>query len=211
MLRLDTSRMKLVIDSQPAEPPHPAPATFKEFCAHVMGVLADQGRSIVACKLDGLPVTTLDLAESQYPAAQVCEVETVPVEVALQTSLSLQFQLVRQIEGDCETLVTDILLAEPMEVVDKWKFICAQIQIMIACVPQLCTVLTEAQINELIDVQLADFNSIMEDCGNAFNAADVVSVSDILELRLQPWLANFRELLQSLLARLNQQGGDPAE
>ena len=64
---------------------------------------------------------------------------------------------------------------------------------------ELSGLLTESQINDLVDRQLHDLGKVMHALHAAFNAGDTLEISDSLELRLLPWLRQLREFMESCL------------
>jgi hypothetical protein len=202
--------MKLIIDSEPVEIANLPKNSFSELCKVLMDRLLPQDRSITSCKLDGAYVTEEEDADARLAAAQLCEVATVPLQVAFQTAVALQCQNLRKLEDDCETFVTDILLDEPGQVADNWKNLCVELKAQVNFIPHLASFMTEKQLEGEIEKQLGELNEIISEAGRSFATADVVTVSDIIELRLLPWLRQFRESLAGLLEKVkNSPAPDP--
>jgi hypothetical protein len=89
-------------------------------------------------------------------------------------------------------LVTQALLGEPAEIAACWHGICEEIKAQIGFLPRLSGLLTDAQVNHLVDRQLQELGKVMHALHAAFNAGDTLEISDSLELRLLPWLRQLR-------------------
>lgn len=188
--------MKLIIDSKPVEIPATESQNFQELCSGVMDWLLIKKRSIASCKFDGRLVHSVEEANDFFVSASTCEIESVPLEIALQSAIALQCNYLSEIEVQCERLVTESLLAEPQEIVTLWRDICENLKQQIAFIPQLGNVLNENQVDELINERMEIFNKIMKDAAASLSVADVVQFSDVLELKLLPWLKQYKDFLR---------------
>lgn len=164
-----------------------------------MKILLEKNRAIHVCKLDGKVVSNLQVAEKDFAAATVLEIESIPLQEALATTLHSHLTEIRALEQKCEQLVTDCLLAEPQEIVDQWTEICETTKHLLGYVPSLAPILNEEKLEKVMEPLFAEMNSLMAEAGKSFSVADVVTFSDVLENRLIPWLKKFRELMQSAL------------
>jgi hypothetical protein len=191
--------MKLIIDSKPVAIPAAESQSFQELCSGVMDWLMDQKRSISSCKFDGRLVKTIEEADSIFDSAMLCEIESIPIEIAMQSALALQCNYLGELESRCEKLVTESLLSDPREIIETWRGICDNLKQQISFIPQLGALLTEDQVDELINERMECFNHLMKDAAAALSAADVVQFSDVLELKLIPWLQHYREFLREHL------------
>lgn len=187
--------MKLIIDSTPVEIPAAESQSFRELCTGVMNWLLPRKRSIASCKFDGHVIHSVEEADSVLPSSQTCEIESVPFEIALQSALALQCNYLGEIEQQCDKLVTESLLADPQDIIKLWRFICENLKQQIAFIPQLGNILSEDQVDHLITSRMEAFNDIMKSAAAALSTADVVQFSDVLELKLVPWLQQYREFL----------------
>lgn len=193
--------MKFVIDSEEISLPETSRQSFQQCCQNIMALLLEKERSIGSFKIDGKDVESIKDADQSFSQAQQVEVESLPLAEALQSALTGTINEIRKLETMCETLVTDCLLADPDNIAQQWQDLCKELTKLIGFFPSLGYLLTEKQINELIDQRYAEFNQIMKDIAEVLPKADVVAFSDILETRLQPWLKNMRDFSQEALQR----------
>jgi hypothetical protein len=193
--------MKLIIDSEPADfvAINSGTHTFTTFCQNVMERLLDKNRSIASCKLDGQLINSIDDADREFPNSTICEIESVPISLALKSALALQCSQCRRLESACDKLVTECLLSDPKEIIDQWQSMCEMLKDQMRFLPQLSYLLTDHQVEQLAERNVQELNAIMNHISTSFQTADVVAVSDILELELLPWLRQFREILMSAL------------
>ncbi len=203
--------MILTIDSEGVEFPVLPNETFQAYLARVSGHLLKDRRSIGTCQIDGKPIQTFDDGDSAFAAAGIVAIESVPLHVAVQASIALQCNAIRKIEDDCEGLVTDSLLADPRQVAQSWQALCESVKGVLAFLPGLAGLLTDKQLDSLIDDKLATLNAVMKEIAEALNKGDVVTFSDTLELKLAPWLAGLREFLQAQLAAVEALGVNSGE
>jgi hypothetical protein len=191
--------MKILIDNRPLEKEFVLPKSFTEFCEQMMGVLLARNLSIGSCEFDGTIVQNLEEAHDLYARSEICRISSIPLAVALEVALGQKINDARKLESECEQLVTQCLLAEPAEIATRWHAICEEIKAQIGFLPRLSGLLTEAQVNQLVDRQLQDLGKVMHGLHAAFNAADTLEISDSLELRLLPWLRQLRGFMESCL------------
>lgn len=196
--------MKLIIDTKPVELPPCEAKNFKDYCQHLMQWLLEKNLSIASCSIDGQLVHSAEQANDLFSKAAVLEVQTLTVHDALVDMLRLRCQELRGLETDCENLVTDALLAEPQEIVDGWKKLCEHIKIQLQLLPSLTALWTEKEFDSLINDRLGELNQLMTDCARVLSTADVVSFSDILELRLSPWIKQMREFMERTLTTVEK-------
>jgi len=192
--------MKILIDDNPLDHDFTPPESFQEFCEKMMGVLLARNRSIGSCEFDGTIISTLEQAHDLYSRCEVCRISSVPLAVALEAALAQHVSEARKLEEECESLVTQALLAEPAEIAARWHAICEEIKAQIGFLPRLSGLLTESQINHLVDRQLQELGQVMHALHAAFNAGDTLEISDSLELRLLPWLRQLRDFMENCLA-----------
>jgi len=159
----------------------------------------EKKRSIASIKLDGKAIYDIDAASELYISSSLCEVETLPYDQVFKNALHFQLSQISDLEESAETLITDILLAEPDEIIEKWQSICKMVKAQIVFLPQLAVLLSEDQINDLVEKHLAELDKIMKEAAGSFSTADVVAVSDILELQFLPWLKNFKTFMQNMV------------
>ncbi len=189
--------MKITIDSDSVDIERNATDSFKVYYQRVASWLLIRNRCISAFKINGRMIKNEVEGENLYTQAEDVEVESVPLKVALQAAIALQCNTVRKLENDCLNLVTDCLLAEPKQIVDSWKLLCVELNQVLGFIPTLAPVLTDEQVTGLTDQKFANLSTIMKDINEAMNKPDVVTVSDILELRLLPWMVSLREFFQA--------------
>jgi hypothetical protein len=192
--------MKILIDNSPLEKDFSAPKSFPEFCEQMMGVLLARNLSIGSCEFDGTVVNTLEQAHDLYERCEVCKIVSIPLAVALEAALETKLNDARKLEAECESLVTQALLAEPSEIAARWHTICDEIKAQLGFLPRLSGLLSESQINHLVDRQLQELGKVMHALHAAFNAGDTLEISDSIELRLLPWLRELREFTENCLA-----------
>jgi|ERR1700683_3069980 len=191
--------MKILIDNNPLEQPLPVVQTFPEFCELIMGILLTRNLSIGSCEIDGTVVSTLEEAHDLYSRGEICKIASIPLAVALEAALGHKCKDALKLEAECETLVTQALLGEPTEIVSRWHSICEEIKSQVGFLPRLSGLLTEAQVNHLVDRQLKDLAKVMHALHAAFNAGDTLEISDSIELRLLPWLRQLRAFMENCL------------
>jgi hypothetical protein len=196
--------MKILIDNSPLETEFSVPKSFPEFCERMMGLLLSRNLSIGSCEIDGTVISSLEEAHDLYSRGQICRISSVPLAVALETALAQKVHDAKKLEQDCEHLVTQALLAEPREIAALWHGMCEEIKAVIGFLPRLSGLLTEAQVNQLVDRQLAELSKIMHALHASFNAGDTLEISDTMELRLLPWLRQLTSFLQSSLEFVQQ-------
>ncbi len=191
--------MKILIDNNPLEEKLPLPQTFPEFCEKIIEILLARNLSIGTCEFDGKVVNNLEEAHDLFSRCEICKIASIPLAVALEAALSYKCGEARRLEGECEELVTQALLGEPAEIALRWQAICEEIKAQIGFLPRLSGLLTEAQVNQLVDRQLKDLGKVMHALHAAFNNADTLEISDSIELRLLPWLRQLRGFMENCL------------
>ncbi len=191
--------MKILIDNNPLDVPLTKARTFPEFCEQMMGILLAKNLSIGSCEFDGTVVSTLEEAHDLFSRSEVCKIASIPLAVALESALTQKCNDAVRLEKDCEELVTQALLAEPAEIVSRWHSICEEIKSQVGFLPRLSGLLTETQVNFLVDKQLKDLGKVMHALHSAFNQADTLEISDSIELRLLPWLRQLRGFMENCL------------
>lgn len=191
--------MKILIDNSPLEQKIPVPQTFPEFCEQIMGILLARNLSIGSCEFDGTIVSNLEEAHDLFSRCEICKIASIPLAVALEAALSHKCREAEKLEAECESLVTQSLLGEPTEIVIRWHSICEEIKSQVGFLPRLSGLLTDAQVNHLVDRQLKDLSKVMHALHAAFNAGDTLEISDSLELRLLPWLRQLRAFMENCL------------
>ena len=192
--------MKILIDNSPLEKEFQAPKSFPEFCEQMMGVLLARNLSIGSCEFDGTVVNTLEQAHDLYERCEICKIVSIPLAVALEAALEAKIVDARKLESECESLVTQALLAEPAEIAARWHTICDEIKAQLGFLPRLSGLLSESQINHLVDRQLQELGKVMHALHAAFNAGDTLEISDSIELRLMPLLRELREFMENCLS-----------
>jgi hypothetical protein len=90
-------------------------------------------------------------------------------------------------------------LGEPVEVAMRWQAICEEIKAQVGFLPRLAGLLTETQVDHLVDSQLKDLGKVMQTLHAAFNKADTLEISDSIELQLLPWLRQLRAFMENCL------------
>ena len=191
--------MKILIDNNPLEQEFVLPKSFPEFCEQMMGMLLARNLSIGSCEFDGTIVNTLEEAHVLYAQSEICKISSIPLAVALEAALVQKVQDALKLETECENLVTQALLGEPTEIALRWQSICEEIKAQIGFLPRLSGLLTDAQVNQLVDRQLKDLGKVMHSLHAAFNNADTLEISDSIELRLLPWLRQLRAFMENCL------------
>jgi hypothetical protein len=191
--------MKILIDNNPLEHELPIPQNFPEFCEQIMEVLLARNLSIGSCEIDGTVVSNLEEAHDLFSRAEVCKIASIPLSVALEAALGHKCQEARRLEGECEGLVTQALLGEPKEIAARWQSICEEIKSQVGFLPRLSGLLTDTQVNHLVDRQLKELGKVMHALHAAFNNGDTLEISDSIELRLLPWLRQLRSFMENCL------------
>ena len=191
--------MKILIDNNPMEQEFVLPKSFPEFCEQMMGVLLARNLSIGSCEFDGTVVNNLDDAHALYAGSEICKINSIPLAVALEAALVQKVNDAVVLEAKCENLVTQALLGEPAEIAACWHSICEEIKAQIGFLPRLSGLLTDEQVNNLVDRQLQELGRVMHALHAAFNSADTLEISDSLELRLLPWLRQLRGFMETSL------------
>jgi hypothetical protein len=192
--------MKILIDNSPLEREFALPKSFPEFCEQMMGVLLARNLSIGSCEFDGTVVNSLAEAHDLYARSEICKISSIPLAVALEAALSEKVREAQKLEAECESLVTQALLGEPAEIAARWHGLCEEIKAQLGFLPRLSGLLSEEQVNQLVDRQLQDLAKVMHALHAAFNAGDTLEISDSLELRLLPWLRQLRGFMENCLA-----------
>jgi hypothetical protein len=191
--------MKILIDNDPLPEELPAIATFSEFCEKIMGLLLTRNLSIGTCEIDGRVVSNLAEADQLFSDCKVCKIASVPLAVALETALASKCQDAVRLEKECQDMVTQVLLGEPVEIANRWRIICDEIKAQVGFLPRLSGLLTQAQVTQLVDRELKELGRVMHALHAAFNNADTLEISDSIELRLLPWLRQLRSFLDNCL------------
>jgi hypothetical protein len=202
--------MTLLIDSNVVDIARQPGETFATYCTKIMDWLLEQNLSIGSCRIDGQSLTTQDQAEELFASAQSIEVQSIGVRVALQAGVALQCNAMRKLENDCQSLITDCLLAEPGEISGSWSGLCQELQGVLKFIPTLGALLSEEQVNFLADQKFKTLDEIMQEMNQVMNKADTVAMSDLLELKLLPWLTSLREFLQAQLPVIDSLGATHA-
>lgn len=191
--------MKILIDNNPLEEKLPVSKSFPEFCEHIMEILLARNLSIGSCEFDGTVVSNLEEAHDLFNRSEICKIASIPLSVALEAALSHKCQEARRIESECENLVTQALLAEPREIAARWQTICEEIKAQVGFLPRLSGLLTDTQVNHLVDRQLKELGKVMHVLHAAFNSGDTLEISDSIELRLLPWIKQLRSFMENCL------------
>lgn len=195
--------MQIIIDSKPVEIDTSGADSFEKYCSKIMAFLVEKDRSISSCKIDGTIIKSVDQANELFKQESSLEVETITVAEALAQAVHHEVTELETTIDDCEELVTDCLLEEPQTLADNWESLCEKLKVHIGFIPNLGPLLSEDQINHLIDHKFGEIESIMKDAHKVLNKADVVSFSDILELRLSPWIQSLREFMETQQKMVN--------
>jgi anaerobic glycerol-3-phosphate dehydrogenase len=195
--------MKLLIDSQEDHLSLEDSTSFMEFCNKLMTKLLAKDLSVAAIKMDGKLITDTDEMQKTFKTAQTVEIETTSLKHALHTAVSQQYSQLQKLAADAEALVTDCLLDEPQMIVDKWYSLCERLKNSVSFVPTLAPFLKEEQVDHLIDKSFEDLNSMIKELNEVLNRADVVKFSDVLEMKLIPWLKTFGEFMKEQLAEVD--------
>jgi hypothetical protein len=188
--------MTLTIDSAPIDLPPQPQESFQSYLDRVADFLLQTRRCIGRFRIDGQEVATLEEGGRRFPAAATFEVESVSLQVALQANVATQCEALRKIQADSESLITDSLLSDPRQVAASWNTLCEEIKKVLAFVPVLNGLLTDKQVDSLVDGQLANLTTIMNEIRAVMAKADVVAFSDLLEMKLVPWIAGMREFFE---------------
>ena len=191
--------MKILIDNTPLDASLPEAKNFPEFCEQMMEILLARNLSIGTCEFDGTVVSSLEEAHDLFSRSQTCKIASIPLAVALEAALAHKCRDAVRLEAECEELVTQALLAEPSEIISRWHSICEEIKSQVGFLPRLTGLLTDAQVNFLVDRQLKDLGKVMHALHAAFNQADTLEISDSIELRLLPWLRQLRSFMENCL------------
>ena len=191
--------MKILIDNNPLEEKLPASKSFPEFCEHIMEILLARNLSIGTCEFDGTVVSNLEEAHDLFTRSEICRIASIPLAVALEAALSHKCLEARRLETECEELVTQALLGEPKEIAARWQTICDEIKAQLGFLPRLSGLLTDTQVNHLVDRQLKELGKVMHALHAAFNLGDTLEISDSIELRLLPWLRQLRAFMENCL------------
>ena len=155
--------------------------------------------SIGSCEFDGTVVNSLEEAHDLFSRSETCKIASIPLAVALEAALGHKCQEALRLESECESLVTQALVGEPKEIAARWQSICEEIKAQVGFLPRLSGLLTDAQVNHLVDRQLKDLSKVMHALHAAFNAGDTLEISDSIELRLLPWLRQLRSFMENCL------------
>jgi len=191
--------MKILIDDTPLDVSLPEAKSFPEFCEQMMEILLSRNLSIGTCEFDGTVVSSLEEAHDLFTHSEVCKIASIPLVVALEAALAQKCRDAVRLETDCEELVTQALLAEPSEIASRWHSICNEIKSQVGFLPRLSGLLTDTQVNFLVDRQLKELGKVMHALHAAFNQADTLEISDSIELRLLPWLRQLRSFMENCL------------
>jgi hypothetical protein len=192
--------MILHIDSETVELPREANETFRNYCKKLMDWLLERNKSISSIRFDGKLTNSDQESVDLFPSVKLLEVNTTSVQVALQSAIALQCNVLRKLENDCQNLVTDCLLAEATQIAETWEGMCREIKAVLSFLPCLNALLTEEQVDFLVDTKLQEVQELMKEMHEILNSADVVKMSDVLELKLAPWLVSLREFFQAQLS-----------
>jgi hypothetical protein len=191
--------MKILIDNDPLHDELTLPPTFPEFCDQIMGILLTRNRSIGSCEIDGTTVHNVAEADHLFPTAKICKIASIPLAVALEAALVSRVADACRLEQECSDMVTQVLLGEPQDIATRWERICEELKAQIGFLPRLTGLLTETQVNELVDRELKELSRVMHALHAAFNKGDTLEISDSIELRLLPWLRQLRVLVENCL------------
>lgn len=191
--------MKILIDNDPLTESLPVTHNFSEFCEKIMGILLARNLSIGSCEIDGKMVKDIAEADQLFSNCKVCKIASIPLAVAMETALAAKCQDARRLEQDCQDMVTQVLLGEPIEIAGRWHSICDEIKAQVGFLPRLTGLLTQEQVTQLVDRELKELGRVMHALHAAFNKADTLEISDSIELRLLPWLRQQRSFLENCL------------
>ncbi|MFZ5806356.1 MAG: hypothetical protein ACOY3I_04025 [Verrucomicrobiota bacterium] len=194
--------MKFVIDSEIVELPQSKFQSFNDCCHAAMEWLLERNRSIQSCHINGKEVSSLEDANQLFASAQSIEVQSVPLNEAMESTVALRCTQWRGLEEQCENLVTDCLLAEPLEIAKQWQDLCQILNEQIKFIPNLSFWITDDQVAQLADQDFKELGQIMNRISEDLAKADVVAFSDILEVRLLPWMKNMRGLFEATLQKM---------
>jgi hypothetical protein len=191
--------MILTIDTEPVDLPVQPGETFQAYYERIADLLLAKNRCIGSCRIDGSDVPTVEEGTALFPSAREMAIDSVSLRVALQANIALQCNAMRRIEDSCEGLVTDSLLSEPKQVAASWQALCEEIKGILTFIPRLGVLLTDEQVDALIEGRLNELNAVMTEIADFLAKGDVVGFSDTLEMKLLPWIAGLREFFQAQL------------
>jgi hypothetical protein len=191
--------MKILIDNETAPAELPPARNFPEFCQHVMALLLSRNLSIGTCELDGVVINNLDEAERLFASCKTCRIVTIPLAAAFEATLTATCEDAKDLEEDCQEMVTQVLLGDPSDIAARWHSICDDIKALVGYIPRLSGLLTEKQLDELVNRELKELSKIMLSLHASFNKGDSLEISDSVELKLLPWLRQLRAFFDNCL------------
>jgi hypothetical protein len=164
-----------------------------------MALLLSRNLSIGTCELDGVVINNLDEAERLFASCKTCRIVTIPLAAAFEATLTATCEDAKDLEEDCQEMVTQVLLGDPSDIAARWHSICDDIKALVGYIPRLSGLLTETQINEMADRELKELSRIMVELHGCFNRGDSLQISDSVELKLIPWLRQLRVFFDNCL------------
>ncbi|MDE1170484.1 MAG: hypothetical protein PW734_04615 [Verrucomicrobium sp.] len=195
--------MILTIDSKTVDLPRQPDEALTAYLDRVADLLIKEHRSIGTCLIDGQAVTLDAQGQRLFAGGKEMQVESVPLLVALQANIAFQCNALRRMEGECETLITDSLLVEPVKVAAAWNVLCEAIKGGVEFLRVLEGLLTKEEVDLIVDDKLAKLGQVMKEIAAIMAKGDVVGFSDQLEMQLLPWLADFRKFLEGQVERVD--------
>lgn len=183
--------------------------TFEELCRQISDHLSAEGKGIGSVRVDGVEVdcSAPPSGEALHESAKI-EVTTCQIQAIVANALQEHVDLAERLAGEFLEFSTDTLLMQPQENFDKWRSLLESLKPLIGFIPKfmLLQPLSQVESPELSEARLLTFieeiHGHVEAARRALETSDIVEFSDILELRLAPWLKQFVSLSQTLGRRL---------
>lgn len=198
--------MNLYLDGKPLELPESLDCeNFEDFCQICSKRLHIEDRAIHSIHLDGKEVdcTTLP-SDHSFLNAQKIEIMSCLLKDLVLTVLQAQEKSAQDLAGKVMELSTNCLIESPRETFDCWKNILEILKSLVGFIPKFLAIqplLSDAEI-ELTETDLTnriqEIQEFVDTCRKALDSQDIVQFSDVLELRIVPWLKSHADLSQKL-------------
>ena len=198
--------MLLTVDSEKVDLPPLPGEKFQVYLNRIADLLMQTQRCVGTCRLDGIAIQTIEEGGLRFEASTACAIDSVPLRVALQANIATHCKTMRTLEDECESLVTDSLLSDPRQVAAAWHGLCERLKSVLDFIPALDGLLTDEQVDSLVKNHLQPLDGTMREIAGVLNKGDIVAFSDLLEMRLKPWLGGLRGFLQTQLAAVEAMG-----
>lgn len=188
--------MDLYLDGQPlALTENPDFKSFEELCTTCSTRLKSSGRAIRTVRMDGVEVDCNNPPSIyELMSAERVEIGSCLLAELVHVALRYQQETAQSLADKIMELSTDCLIELPQETFEKWRSALESLKSLIGFIPHFYVIQSSAgvAVDEALETTLTNrihtIQNAVDEARCALDAQDIVQFSDILELRMVPWL-----------------------